>query len=827
MKRRTTLFVAALIVLLVSVFTLSACGNTDGPNSGEGKYTYNSSMASFPTNWNPHVYQTNTDATVMDYTAVGFYGFDYNDAKDGYKLVPQLAKEFPIDVTEDFVGQYGIKEGETGKAYKIVLDERACFDNGDPITANDFVESLRRLLNPVAQNYRADSVYQGNLVLYNAKNYLYQGQTGVYSSRDVYDTYSEANDAKLIFGFGPYVTDAGTEEEKAIDNNFRKAFGFVDAGYGLEDTQAYMAAMLGFELATIEAMEGKTLAEIKADETLKGVWEAIIGWWKTTPDEELDFFYAEKTWAEVDFNDVGIDQDEDGNLYIFLEKSLSGFYLHYSLTSTWLVHIPTYDACESVKDGVYTNTYGTKAELYVGYGPYKLTSFMKDTVITFERNDDWFLMTDDTYMTTNVNIRYVEKDETRLQLFKSGELDIYGLTANDMDEYQSSKYTYMTEGDSTWFLAFNPDMDGLKAAEDLANAGSTSSSKFNKTIITIKEFRQAFCFALDRAAFALAVDPLGGVAKALYGNIIVSNPETGEAYRTTDEAKQAIVSFWGLADEIGEGKTYATIDEAIASITGYDPAAAKELFNAAYDKAIAQGLMDEDDVVKITIGIPASGAAYYSQGAEFLKNTFIEAAKGTKLEGKITFENSNDLGNGFADALRANTVDMLFGVGWTGSALDPYGLISAYTDAEYQYDPAWDTSKEMLTIELDGKKYSASVWAWTEALAGEEITLKEVKEDGTVGESVVFSAGTNADMNVRLKVLAAIEQIVLEQYNMIPMLLDNSAALKGMQIKYYTEEYIFGVGRGGVKYMTYYMDDAEWKEYVKSQGGSLNYAVSE
>ena len=44
-----------------------------------------------------------------------------------------------------------------------------------------------------------------------------------------------------------------------------------------------------------------------------------------------------------------------------------------------------------------------------------------------------------------------------------------------------------------------------------------------------------------------------------------------------------------------------------------------------------------------------------------------------------------------------------------------------------------------------------------------------------------------------------------------------------MQINYYTEDYVFGVGRGGLKYMTYNYTDAEWADFVAEEGGSLEY----
>ena len=58
---------------------------------------------------------------------------------------------------------------------------------------------------------------------------------------------------------------------------------------------------------------------------------------------------------------------------------------------------------------------------------------------------------------------------------------------------------------------------------------------------------------------------------------------------------------------------------------------------------------------------------------------------------------------------------------------------------------------------------------------------------------------------------------------MLPLTGDASAALKGMQIKYYTEDYVFGVGRGGLKYMTYDYSDAEWDAFVADKGGKLEY----
>ena len=64
---------------------------------------------------------------------------------------------------------------------------------------------------------------------------------------------------------------------------------------------------------------------------------------------------------------------------------------------------------------------------------------------------------------------------------------------------------------------------------------------------------------------------------------------------------------------------------------------------------------------------------------------------------------------------------------------------------------------------------------------------------------------------------------MLQNYNYIPLMGDSSASLKGMQVKFFTEDEVFPLGRGGVKYMTFNYTDREWEEYVASQGGTLNY----
>ena len=824
----------SIIVVLVLLLVCSLAGCKDKHNKSyvddKTTYTMRYAVNSMPTSWNNHTYQSNDATYVIDNTEDSLYVFDYNDAKDGYKIVPGMAVDMPKDVTKDYVGKYGITEESEHQVYEIQLKDWLKYDNGDPITANDFIESAKRLMDPKAANYRADNFYAGNLKIYNAKGYCYSGMT-VVSENATNEYYAVADLTKGADGV--YVTPDGFKVYVAVDwalsdwlsgntlSDYVGAYG--TAYFDVTDWDKLVAAMDADENSDHYGLAPLT------DETLAWLSTTTTGnpAWGESDDDLPAYFAYDYAYPEVKWEDVGYFAKDDHTLVLALTNPLTGFYLNYALCSNMnLVHIPTYDKCVSNEGGVYTNSYGTSVDTYVGYGPYKLTSFLADSNMAFARNEFWHgyfeKEHEGQYQTTNITYQQVSEAKTRLEMFLKGELESYGLQRDDMDDYQGSQFTYFTEGDSTWFIALNPNVSALQSAEEAASP-VTAGNKVVKRIIAIKEFRQALSFSVDRAAYELALDPTGAPAKALYGNMIISDPENGTAYRTTDEAKKVIVDFWGLSDAYGEGKEYADIDKAIESITGYDLEGAKTLFNTAYDKAVAAGYIPADSdawEIQIIIGQPGSGSsAYYNNGYQLLKQVWTDAVVGTKLEGHMVFTQSQPLGSSsFSSYLKNNSIDLLFGVGWTGSALDPYGLIEAYVAPNYQYDPAIDYAAVSAEVELDGVKYTASAYNWYLALAGETIKIKAA--DGSEKD---FTAGTTVDNAIRLKVLAAIEGVVLQQYTMIPVGLDASAALKGMRVKYYTEEYVFGMGRGGLQYITFQMDDAQWADYVKQQGGTLDY----
>ena len=144
--------------------------------------------------------------------------------------------------------------------------------------------------------------------------------------------------------------------------------------------------------------------------------------------------------------------------------------------------------------------------------------------------------------------------------------------------------------------------------------------------------------------------------------------------------------------------------------------------------------------------------------------------------------------------------------------MDPFGLIEVYTNPSYQYDAAWfDSTSVDLTLTLSGEEITLNLDEWTKVLNGTEI------------EGYNFGDGIGAPED-RLAILAGIEKSILLTYNYLPMMEDGSMALLSQKAYYIIEDYNPVMGRGGITYLRYNYNDAEWAEYVAAQpNGELTY----
>ena len=213
-----------------------------------------------------------------------------------------------------------------------------------------------------------------------------------------------------------------------------------------------------------------------------------------------------------------------------------------------------------------------------------------------------------------------------------------------------------------------------------------------------------------------------------------------------------------------------------------------------------------------------------------MKANWTKAVEDTPFEGHLAFKQSQVLGStSFGSYLRNGSVDILFGVGYGGSMFDPYSTMDCYTGS-LQYDPFTDKSAIALDITFDFgagvHTYRASLYNWVSvALQGDPITITELDENGEgTDRTLKISAGPSDPADRRLAILAAAEEKVMTLSNIFPLQTDASASLHCMRINYKTDEYVLGMGFGGVKYITYNLTDKEFlTQAYKQKGHKLNY----
>ena len=817
MKKNNIMKLFALLLVVVMVLSTVGCASKGG--FGGKTYTYNTYTSLSPSNWNELTYQDNNDTQIMSYLGSSFFDYDFKFDANGEIIPGEFVMKYAAataleDVSANYVGtEWNVPEGGKGYAYKITLRTDLKWEDGTKIKAEDFVYTMQQQLDPLFQNYRADSFYVGATIIANAMGYAKQGQSGMFNADGPYSTYTEDLDDKIVFTMAP------SSEEVPAQASFRDAFGFP-ASYDAVATADYLIGNYlsgsAFTADVAAAMEGKTMAEIKADATLKAGWDALIGWWQTEPDEELDFFITNYTYPEMDWSKVGIFTGEkDNELILVLEKSLDllkedgslSYKAAYNMASLPLVHKETYEKCKiAPAEGttLWTSNYNSSVETTKSWGPYKLESFQSGTQYVLVKNDKWYgyglKENKNLYQTDRIVCDTIDEWNAAWLKFLAGEIDGIGIDVSVADDYKGSDRAYFTPDDYVQSLQLQSNVEQLKAREE---AG------INKSILAYKDFRMALSLGIDRADFATKTTTSSKEGFGLFNSMHYYDVENGGVFRNTDEAKQVLCNVYGV-----DTSKYADLDEAAASITGYNLDLARELLTNAYNEALAAGDIKANDIVKLTFGTGAVNEVVQRR-FDYIANAWKEMAVGTPLEGRIEME-LKDFATAWANDFRAGAYDVCMG-GWTGAAWDPGYFLLAYLSPDYMYSAAWDTSSAMMTFTMKGVgengadiEETMSLLDWYDCL------------NGASGAKYDWSA-TALEQSQRLQLIAALEEQVLGAYYTVPLYNNFSASLLSYKVDYITYEYNTFMSYGGMKYMKYNFNDGEWAKEVANVGGELNY----
>ncbi len=814
---------AALLALLMVVAMIACTGNTDKPEAQDTpkpaeatkapeqgnnqpentdqpapeepeEFTYHLSMAASPINWNAHAWEMNNESTLMSFiempmtdVTIAEDGVNFEWVFEGATGIEDVTATYPDRekwLTPDADGNLPTEK----LIYKISLNPDAKWADGTPINADTYIYSMQQMLNPAMKNYRANSYFEGDTAIKNAKLYYNNDQAGkpMYgpaneNEADVY--YLNLSESCVFFG-GPakdYHDNAGYQPY-FCDAEGNDLYAKYPENEYVEVTEEVIA-----DLTTMSQTFGDDNPE---------AWKewcfAIVG-----------------TFAETPWEDVGLIKGDDYTLYYVNETPVSEFYMKSMMTSNWIVYEPLYEKGKKQTEDLVTTDYGTSAETYMSAGPYMLDSFEADKQFILVRNPNWYGWTDGKhegqYAPTRVVYDIIPEHATALMAFEKGDLDEIALTADDLVNYKMSEYLLKTDETYTGRYIFATDLEKLTALEEEANDGK------NKKVLFYDDFRKAISLSIDRNQFC--TDCTSGFKPAyfLLNNLYYYDIEhnTESQYRNTDAGREAVLRLYGV--QYGDGTPFATAEEAYNSINGYDVEAAKALFQAVYEKAIADGNYKEGQEVHIRCEASAAAiAAEDTRQQEYLNDFVAEATKGTGFEGKIDFEFIGNIANRYED-VALGKIEMIRGA-WGGAAFYPFSTIRVYCEPEYMGGTTkihescgWDPTVETITIPINGEDRTDTIQNWA----------KSINPGGE------FGADEFADL--KLVILSYIESAVLGSYQCIPYGTYTDCSLFSKKIQYATEDYNIMYGYGGIRLMKFNYNDKEWADFVASQGGNIDY----
>lgn len=761
----------------------------------EKVYTYNDYIAG-TTNmkWGTVNWETNEDSYVLSKITSGFYNFYLNDTKDGWAIGCDLASELPVDVTSDYVGSYGIEEGDTAKAWKITLNPDACWEDGTPINADSYIYSYQQLLDPIMLNRRADSLYAGDFQIYGAKNYVYQGRTSFNALGETVED---------------YLANGGDESQLYVDVT---SFWNVTA----EDGSQYVS------ITDETPIRDEAVEDENADEAYvsgKYLYETYLAPGAPNADNAADYVGTMQAYeSDYSFDNVGIFKTGDYEIVFVTTSPVASpdYYVPYNLSSTYLVYEDLWESCKTYfnsngdqvdadSDDIasITTNYGTSAETTMSFGPYRLDYFELDKQITFTRNDNWFGYKDGKhtgmYQADNISCQVIAEQSTALLAFLNGEIDNVSLVASDMSTYGSSDYIRYTPQSYTTKLTFNTDL--------------AKTTERGTQILTNLNFRKAFSYAIDRNTFAAAYTSAGTAGFGMLNNLYVYDPYTGATYRDSEGAKEALCNLYGMT--WGEDGDYEDLDEAYEAITGYDITYAQSLMQQAYDECVADGLYDGESNVEIELRVYQSDDVYV-QMFNYLNSCLQAACEGTGFEGKVSMKMVVD-----ADYYETNYsggADMIFTT-WGGATYSPWTVLyECYCDASdgsgQQMEYGFDTSAINVVIDVDGATFTQPLQTWALWADGDVNTVL-TSDDG----SVTLDAFADYSYDTEAEIYGKLEYALLSYYTTTPLYYRNSGSLVSQKGDYAVTQYIDLVEFGGIEYYTFDYDDTEW-EAVK---GSLTY----
>ena len=754
-------------------------------------HTLELSTESMPACWNVHNWQSETDYLISTLLTAPLVSIGLRTGEDGNTADDWIFEmaESVEDVTcfWESASDWGVGETERGRVWRIRLRTDVCWDdvNATPITADSYIYSMQQLLSPEMDNFRAAAFCGGEAELMGADAYRHSGadvwvENALPSGGFTYamEKWSFDEDGFCFAEDGtPLYFSLRSPLKVWLDGNSLEDY--YQAGYVPEGVFSGLSALAGeggFVPVTRQSME-LLYSFTGSDE------------WGREKQEDLAYYTVyPRTWPTSAWESVGLLKEDEHTLIYICAGETEEFDLLYTLTTAWLVYEPLYESGKFEFGGRQYTSYGTSPETSMSCGPYRLTE-LGERSLTLEKNGDWCALCagEGSYEADRIRLTLLSRSEAEKR-FREGTLDLL-LPSEEAELPQVDGAAVLLQDDAYTYRFFMvTDEEALERLQTIASVAQ--GQLVNKTCLSNDAFREALSCALDREAFAAALEescrPQLGVVSNLY--LYDAVHDLGSRYRDSRWGMTAVCSAYGL-----NVSGLTDLKEAYDSCTGYDLSRARYLFQLACEQMTEDGLWTEDMTILLDCAVSSGELTEARQKQnELLQQMLDQATEGTDFEGKLRIRFCARADR--YTAVAAGEIEMGFGA-WGGAAFDPYGLMQCYCDPDFntiQEGCGFDPEKKLLTLLLDGDAVTKTYAEWCCALlAGGEFA---------------------ADPERRVEVLSMLEEALLRERRFIVAASGAKRLLLSPKLAPGSETYSILSFFGGVRSLQFRYDDAQWAE---------------
>ena len=144
-------------------------------------------------------------------------------------------------------------------------------------------------------------------------------------------------------------------------------------------------------------------------------------------------------------DNVGVKALDDNTLEVKLNRRIN----YFDQLMSFCVFFPQNQKfVESQEDKI-----GTTAENTIYNGPFTMTDWNMDDLVVLSKNDNYW--DKDNVKLNKINFKVVKDPNAAINLYESNEIDVVGLSSENVDKYKDSKEFMTTKKAETYFLMLN------------------------------------------------------------------------------------------------------------------------------------------------------------------------------------------------------------------------------------------------------------------------------------------------------------------------------------------------------------------------------------